>query len=70
MEKITISLSEKEAKYLEILLLEDVLKIRKKLDNDIEDNNKEAILRDFRNSVSNSSIKAKIICSKEKSRNM
>ena len=66
MEKITISLSKEEAKYLEILLLEDVLKLRKKLDNDIEENNKEAILIDFRNSASNSSIKTKIICGKEK----
>lgn len=66
MEKITINLSEEEAKYLEILLLEDTLKVRKKLDNDIEENNKEAILRDFRNFASNSSIKIKIICGKER----
>ena len=66
MEKITINLSKEEAEYLEILLLEDVLKVRKKLDNDIEENNKEAILRDFRNFASNSSIKTKIICGKER----
>lgn len=66
MEKITINLSEEEAKYLEILLLEDTLKVRKKLDNDIEENNKEAILIDFRNFANNSSIKTKIICGKER----
>lgn len=66
MEKITINLSEEEAKYLEILLLEDTLKVRKKLDNDIEKNNKEAILIDFRNFANNSSIKTKIICEKER----
>lgn len=66
MEKITINLSKEEAEYLEILLLEDVLKVRKKLDNDIEENSKEAILRDFRNFAFNSSIKTKIICGKER----
>jgi len=66
MEKITINLSKEEAGYLEILLLEDVLKVRKKLDNDIEENNKEAILRDFKDCVLNNNIKTKIYCAKER----
>jgi hypothetical protein len=66
MEKITISLSKEEMQYIEILLLEDAFKIRKKLDDDIEESNKEGILIDFKNFVSNNSIKTKIICGKER----
>jgi hypothetical protein len=66
MEKITISLTEIEAEYIELLLLDDVLKTRKKLDKDIEENNKNEILKDFKNFVSNNSIKTKIFCGKER----
>ena len=66
MEKITISLTESEAEYIELLLLDDVLKIRKKLDKDIEENNKNEILKDFKNFAYNNSIKTKIFCEKER----
>ena len=65
MERTTISLSKEEMQYIEILLLEDAFKIRKKLDDDIEESNKEVILIDFKNFVSNNSIKTKIICGRE-----
>lgn len=65
MERTTISLSKEEMQYIEILLLEDAFKIRKKLDDDIEESNKEGILIDFKNFVSNNSIKTKIICGRE-----
>lgn len=66
MERTTISLSKEEMQYIEILLLEDAFKIRKKLDDDIEESNKEGILIDFKNFVSNNNIKTKIICGKER----
>ena len=66
MEKITINLKEDEVQYLEILLLEDILKARKKLDEDIDKNDKEAILKDFKNFVLNNNIKTKIFCGKER----
>lgn len=66
MGKITINLTESEALYIELLLLDDVLKIRKKLDKDIEENNKNEILKDFKNFVSNNSIKTKIFCGRER----
>ena len=65
MEKITINLSKEEMQYIEILLLEDAFKIRKKLDDDIKESNKEGILIDFKNFVSNNSIKTKIMCGRE-----
>lgn len=66
MENITISLNEKEAQYIEILLLENLFKIRKKLDEDIDKKDKEAILADINNIIYNNNIKTKISCGKEK----
>lgn len=66
MENITISLNEKEAQYIEILLLENLFKIRKKLDEDIDKKDKEAILADINNIIYNNNIKTKIFCGKEK----
>lgn len=66
MEKITINLKEDEVQHLELILLEDLLKTRKKLDEDIDKNDKEAILRDFKNFVTNNNIKTKLFCGKER----
>jgi hypothetical protein len=66
MEKTTINLKEDEVQHLELILLEDLLKTRKKLDEDIDKNDKEAILRDFKNFVTNNNIKTKLFCWKER----
>lgn len=62
MEYIKVELTKSEADYIKMLLLDDILKVRKKLDKDIEENNKEDILKDFKNSIVNNSIKTKIYC--------
>lgn len=60
MENIKIELSKSEMEYIQVLLLDDILRIRKKLEKDIDDNNKDAILKDFKNSVTNNSIQVKM----------
>lgn len=62
MEYIKVELTKSEADHIKMLLLDDILKVRKKLDKDIEENNKEDILKDFKNSIVNNSIQTKIYC--------
>lgn len=66
MKKTTISLTKEEMEYFKILLFNDALRLRKKLDEDIDKNDKAAILFDFKNSITNYSIKTKIFCEKER----
>lgn len=66
MDKITINLTEKEVMYLKTLLLDDAFKTRKKLDESINENNKETIIKCFNFITTNNSISTKIICGEEK----